>query len=91
MEQDLDISIEALTPAEETVTTAFHDLPLKEAMQRLSRRVVCMHDDRSNGIAKIVVLPEGEEAAMPAGEHQPSSAPESSKFEFEPARSALNE
>ena len=81
---ELDIPIEALTPAEETVTTEFHDLSLEKAMRRLSTRVVYVHDERGGGITKIVVLPEGEQAAMSSGDTDSPTATESFKFEFDP-------
>ena len=91
--QALGIEVEAHVRGDEKVTTAFRDLPLDEAIKRLSANFAYTTDKDGEKLSKLFIYPKGE--AVPqrqsvmkasnkeAGQH--ASEVKSFKFEFDPA------
>lgn len=90
----MNIAVVAAIPADETLTTEFSRLPLKDALKKLSENHAYVTDSAKDTgrITKIMVTPGGKEAARAMSAANKStkevgvSQPEPFKFEFDPMK-----
>ena len=97
------MSVEANIPSDARITVQFEDLPLQEALERLSDSYVYLTDETDGRITKIILLPQGEDATGALSESEevagqdPSSSdgegstdlPQPFCFEFDPAAAVV--
>ena len=92
--QELGIEVVTHIPADETITVTFDQLPVVEALKKLSPNYAYVVDTArgDSRITKIIVLSKGEAATRPNAstllETQPTEAsrPKPFKFEFDPSK-----
>lgn len=72
LESALGIEIETHVDDGATLTTVFSDLPLKEAVKRISENYAYVLDEKNGKVDKIVLYPRGKEisASLPQGQLQ---------------------
>jgi hypothetical protein len=94
------IAVDGSIGPEERITIQFERVALEEGLKRLAKNISIVYmqgpKDKSPRIERIVVLPEKEKAAPPAGVEAPTKSsktseptpqPEPFKFEFDPTKS----
>lgn len=98
--QRMKIEVVGKIPEEERITVAFDQLPLEDAMKRLSKNCAYIKESgkEERRITKIIILPEGKTREVVAREGLPQPpleetaeedpAPEPFKFEFDPSEFA---
>jgi hypothetical protein len=92
--RELGIEVVTHIPADETITVTFDQLPVAEALKKLSPNCVYVVDTtRGNSrITKIIVLSQGEAATRPHASTPPeaqrtdASRSQPFKFEFDPSK-----
>jgi hypothetical protein len=96
--QKMDIVVIARIPAEEKITIRFANLSLEEALKKFKKNYAYVTDatGQQEKIARIVVVPEGQHAALymakpktdkrTAASEADTAVPEPFKFEFDPSK-----
>ena len=93
--RELGIDVVAHLPEDETITVAFDDLPVVEALKKLSTNYAYVVDTAKadNRITKIVIFSKGETAPRPSASLPPdaqstesSARPAPFRFEFDPSQ-----
>lgn len=73
--RELNIEVQARISDAETVTDEFRNIPLIRALKRMSHNYIYVTEKTSGKVAKIFLLPPGEEAPLMVIEPRPSAEP----------------
>jgi hypothetical protein len=85
LSQQLDVEIKGSSPGNSPVTARFRELPLQDALKRLTSNYMAVADESTGRIARIILLPKGDGTRyVPPPRPSVVEPPESPPLEVDP-------